>query len=183
MSAGIPAKPGGDCVNHILDSLLRELGKLGVYVQALTNDAVLIFSGQSTSSIEEEINRAPARVHCWGVRNKLRFAPSKTNSIVLTKKLKYDDLVVHMNGLARAAKATSPEFVRTIYIIMIEPIVLYASCVWAPARGKLGIRKILDAVQRSVAFKACQSYVTVFLNSALILSRLLPLDIESGLDI
>ncbi|GBP30615.1 Putative 115 kDa protein in type-1 retrotransposable element R1DM [Eumeta japonica] len=39
-----------------------------------------------------------ARVHCWGVRNKLRFAPSKTNSMVLTKKLKYDDPVVHMNG-------------------------------------------------------------------------------------
>ncbi|GBP64372.1 hypothetical protein EVAR_14941_1, partial [Eumeta japonica] len=52
------------------------------------------------------------------------------NSMVLTKNLKYDDSVVHMNGeqissvgeirlLARAAKATwglSPEVVRTIYI-------------------------------------------------------------------
>ncbi|GBP29318.1 hypothetical protein EVAR_22689_1 [Eumeta japonica] len=45
-----------------------------------------------------ETNRALARVHCWEVRYKLRFAPSKTNSIVLTKKLKYDDPVLHMNS-------------------------------------------------------------------------------------
>ncbi|GBP96395.1 hypothetical protein EVAR_90492_1 [Eumeta japonica] len=41
-------------------------------------------------------------------------------------------------GLARAAKATwglSPEVVRTIYITVIEPTVLYASCAWAPATG------------------------------------------------
>ncbi|GBP83804.1 Retrovirus-related Pol polyprotein from type-1 retrotransposable element R1 2 [Eumeta japonica] len=72
--------------NLILDSLLRELGELGVYVQAFADDVVLMFSGQSASSIEEEANHALARVHCWGVRNKLRFAPSKTNSMVLTKK-------------------------------------------------------------------------------------------------
>ncbi|GBP91972.1 Putative 115 kDa protein in type-1 retrotransposable element R1DM [Eumeta japonica] len=84
--------------NLILDSLLRELGELGVYVQAFADDVVLMFSGQSASSIEEETNHALARVHCGGVRNKLRFAPSKTNSMVLTKKLKYDDPVVHMNG-------------------------------------------------------------------------------------
>ncbi|GBP96814.1 Putative 115 kDa protein in type-1 retrotransposable element R1DM [Eumeta japonica] len=189
--------------NLILDSLLRELGELGVYVQAFADDVVLMFSGQSASSIEEEANRALARVHCWGVRNKLRFAPSKTNSMVLTKKLKYDDPVVHMNGerissvgeirllgltidkkltfiphvakackkatniykgLARAAKATwglSPEIVRTIYITVIEPIVLYASCAWAPATRKLGVRKMLDAVQRSVALKACRAHRTV----------------------
>ncbi|GBP82536.1 Putative 115 kDa protein in type-1 retrotransposable element R1DM [Eumeta japonica] len=202
--------------NLILDSLLRELGELGVYVQAFADDVVLMFSGQTASSIEEEANHALARVHCWGVRNKLRFAPSKTNSMVLTKKLKYDDPVVHMNGeqiglvgeirllgltidrkltfvphvakackkatniykgLARAAKATwalSPEIVRTIYITVIEPTVLYASCAWAPATGKLGVRKMLDAVQRSVALKACRAHRTVSLHSALILSRLLP---------
>ncbi|GBP60479.1 Putative 115 kDa protein in type-1 retrotransposable element R1DM [Eumeta japonica] len=119
--------------------------------------------------------------------------------MVLTKKLKYDDPVVHMNGeqissvgeirllgltidkkltfiphvakackkaaniykgLARAAKATwglSPEIVRTIYITVIEPIVLYASCAWTLATRKLGV---------------------LSLHSALILSRLLPLDIR-----
>ncbi|GBP90798.1 Putative 115 kDa protein in type-1 retrotransposable element R1DM [Eumeta japonica] len=118
--------------NLILNSVRREFGELGVYVQAFA-DVVLKFSGQSASSIEEEANRTLARVQCWGVRNKVRFAPSKTNLMVLTKKLKYDDPVVHMNGeqissgLARAAKATwglSPEVVRTIFIIVIEPTVL-----------------------------------------------------------
>ncbi|GBP71667.1 hypothetical protein EVAR_62913_1 [Eumeta japonica] len=32
------------------------------------------------------------------VKNKLRFAPLKTNSMMLTKKLKHDDPVVHING-------------------------------------------------------------------------------------
>ncbi|GBP97547.1 Putative 115 kDa protein in type-1 retrotransposable element R1DM [Eumeta japonica] len=87
-----------DRENIILDSLLRELGVLGVYVQAFADDVVLMFSRQSASSIGEEANHALARVRCWGIRNKLRFAPSKTNSMVLTKMLKYDDPVMHMNG-------------------------------------------------------------------------------------
>ncbi|GBP83128.1 Putative 115 kDa protein in type-1 retrotransposable element R1DM [Eumeta japonica] len=184
----------------ILNSLLRELGELGVYVQAFVDDVVLMFSGQSASSIEEENNRALAR------------------TMVLTKKLKYDDPVVHMNGeqisqvgeirllgltidrkltfiphvtktckkavniykgLARAAKAMwglSPTVVRIIYITVIEPIVLYASCAWALATRKLGVRKMLDAVQRSVAFKACRAHRTMSLHSALILSRIFVAD-------
>ncbi|GBP26663.1 Retrovirus-related Pol polyprotein from type-1 retrotransposable element R1 [Eumeta japonica] len=65
--------------NLILDSLLRELRKLGIYVQAFADEVFLMFSDQSASSIEKEVNRALARVHCWGVRNKLLFAPTTTN--------------------------------------------------------------------------------------------------------
>ncbi|GBP11962.1 hypothetical protein EVAR_74578_1 [Eumeta japonica] len=89
-------------------------------MQAFSDDVVLMFFGQSASSVEEAANRALVHVHCWEVRNKLRFVPSETNSMVLTRKLKYDDPVVHMN--ARAAKATwdlSPEDVRTIHISVI----------------------------------------------------------------
>ncbi|GBP77958.1 hypothetical protein EVAR_83206_1 [Eumeta japonica] len=84
-----------DRENLILDSLLRELD---VYVQAFADNVVLMFSGQSASSIEEEANRALARVHCWRARNKMIFAPLKNNLMMLIKKLKYDDPVVHMNG-------------------------------------------------------------------------------------
>ncbi|GBP88383.1 Putative 115 kDa protein in type-1 retrotransposable element R1DM [Eumeta japonica] len=158
---------------------------------------------------------------CDGLdRNKLRFAPSKTNAMVLTKKLKFDVPVIRMGnieialideirllgltidkrltftlhvakackkaaniykGIARAAKAiwgSSPEIVRTIYVAVIEPIVMYASCAWAPATKKLGVRKMLNALQRSIALKACRAYRTVSLHSALILARLLPLDIR-----
>ncbi|GBP24164.1 Putative 115 kDa protein in type-1 retrotransposable element R1DM [Eumeta japonica] len=173
--------------NLILDSLLQKLGELGVYVQAFADNVVLMFFGQSASSIEEKANHALARMHCWGVRNKLRFSPSKTISMVLIKKLKYNDPVACKKaaniykGLARAAKATwglNTEVVRIIYITVIEPIVLYTLCAWAPATGKLGVRKMPDAVQCSVALKACQAHRTVSLHSALILSRLHPFDIR-----
>ncbi|GBP96413.1 Putative 115 kDa protein in type-1 retrotransposable element R1DM [Eumeta japonica] len=169
--------------NLVLDSLLRELGDLGVYVQAFADDVVLMFSGQSASALEAETNRALAHVRDWGDRNKLRFAPSKTNAMVLTRKLNQgvQRAASIYKGIARAAKATwglSPEIVRTIYVAAIEPIVTYASCAWAPATKKLGVRKMLDALQRSVALKACRAYKTVSLHSALILARLLPLDIR-----
>ncbi|GBP47844.1 hypothetical protein EVAR_43535_1 [Eumeta japonica] len=53
----------------------------------------------------------------------------------------------------------SPEVVRAIYISVIELIVLYASCAWGPATGNLSVRKMLDAVQRRVALKACRGSV------------------------
>lgn len=43
---------------------------------------------------------------------------------------------------------------------------------------KLGVRKQLDAVQRGFAQKICKAYKTVSLNSALLLSGLLPLDLR-----
>ncbi|GBP92806.1 Retrovirus-related Pol polyprotein from type-1 retrotransposable element R1 [Eumeta japonica] len=84
--------------NLVLDSLLRELGDLGVYVQAFADDVVLMFSGQSASALEAETNRALAHVRDWGDRNKLRFAPSKTNAMVLTRKLKFDVPVIRMGN-------------------------------------------------------------------------------------
>ncbi|GBP21528.1 hypothetical protein EVAR_12129_1 [Eumeta japonica] len=60
----------------ILDSLLRELGELGVYEQAFTDDVVLMVSGWLASSAEEDSNRVLAHVHCWGVKNKMRISLS-----------------------------------------------------------------------------------------------------------
>ncbi|GBP65867.1 Putative 115 kDa protein in type-1 retrotransposable element R1DM [Eumeta japonica] len=149
--------------NLVLDSLLRELGDLGVYVQAFADDVVLMFSGQSASALEAETNRALAHVRDWGDRNKLRsynrqgltFTPHVAKACKRAANI--------YKGIARAAKATwglSPEIVRTIYAAAIEPIVMYASCAWAPATKKLGVRKMLDALQRSVALKACRAYRT-----------------------
>ncbi|GBP90791.1 Putative 115 kDa protein in type-1 retrotransposable element R1DM [Eumeta japonica] len=175
----------------------KELGELGVYVQAFADDVVLMFSGQSASSIEEEANHALARMHCWGVRNKLRFAPSKTNSMVLTKKLKYDDPVVHMNGeqisLVGEIRLLGLTIDRKLTFIphvakackkatnIYKGLARAAKATWAPSESggrKLGVRKMLDAVQRSVALKVCRAHRTVSLHSALIPSRLLPLDIR-----
>ncbi|GBP14289.1 hypothetical protein EVAR_7707_1 [Eumeta japonica] len=67
----------------------------------------------------------------------------------------------------------------TIYIAVIELIVMYASYAWAPAASKLGMRKMLDTLQRSVALKTRLTYRTVSLHSTLILSRLLFLNIRA----
>ncbi|GBP26930.1 hypothetical protein EVAR_95716_1 [Eumeta japonica] len=142
-------------------------------------------------------SRSPA-----GGQNELRFI-----LMVLTKKLKNGDPIVHINdeqisligeirfldltlnrkltfakvrsshvakacvkatniyrGLARVAKVTwgmSPVVVRAIFVEMIEPV-LYASCAWASAIGKLGVRNIRDAVQRSVALKASRVHLPSF---------------------
>ncbi|GBP98469.1 Putative 115 kDa protein in type-1 retrotransposable element R1DM [Eumeta japonica] len=121
--------------NLILDSLLRELGELGVYVQAFADDVVLMFSGQSASSIEEEANRALARVHCWGVRNKL--SPSSQGDVGSESGDRED----HIHYRDRAYR--SVRFVRL-----------------GTGDEEARRAKMLDAVQRSVALKACRAHRT-----------------------
>ncbi|XP_022836964.1 uncharacterized protein LOC111364348, partial [Spodoptera litura] len=83
--------------------------------------------------------------------------------------------------LARSARVSwglHPEVVRSIYTAAVEPIVLYAASVWAPAVDKLGIKKQLNVVQRSFAQKLCRAHRTVSLHSALLLAGILPLDLR-----
>ncbi|KAL0858264.1 hypothetical protein ABMA27_012168 [Loxostege sticticalis] len=83
--------------------------------------------------------------------------------------------------IARAAKVTwglHPEIIRLIYNATIEPIIMYAAAAWAPAAEKIGVRKLLDSVQRGFAQKLCKSYRTVSLHSALTLAGILPLDLR-----
>ncbi|CAH2091367.1 unnamed protein product [Euphydryas editha] len=83
--------------------------------------------------------------------------------------------------LACAAKVSwglNGEIVRTIYVAVIEPIILYAASAWSPAAEKLSIRKQLNSLQRGFAQKICKAYRTVSLTSALVLSGLLPLDLR-----
>lgn len=206
--------------NLILDPLLVELQGSGVYTQAFADDIVLVFSGLSTENIEPQVNSALSLVYEWGIKNKLKFAPHKTNSMIVTTKLKYDAPRLHMGGqkinlvdeikilgviidskltfnrhvqqickksidifkqLARAAKISwglHPEIIRTMYMAVIEPIILYAASSWAPASKKITVQKRLNAVQRGFAQKICRSYRTVSLNAALIISGLLPLDLR-----
>ncbi|XP_047028029.1 uncharacterized protein LOC124636138 [Helicoverpa zea] len=89
-------------------------------------------------------------------------------------------IAVHQQ-LCRAAKVSwglNPEVIKIIYVAVIEPIVLYAASVWAPAASKLGIIKQLRVLQRGIAQKMCKAYRTVSLNSALLLAGILPLDLR-----
>ncbi|GBP96403.1 hypothetical protein EVAR_90500_1 [Eumeta japonica] len=113
--------------------------------------------------------------------------------MVLTKKLKYDDPVVHMNG----ERISSVGEIRLLGLSPSgqgdvgsesgdrEDHIHYRDRAYRSVRFvRLGTdeearrAKMLDAVQRSVALKACRAHRTVSLHSALILARLLPLDIR-----
>ncbi|CAH2207795.1 jg27143, partial [Pararge aegeria aegeria] len=206
--------------NVLLDPLLDQISEGGVHCQAFADDIVLVFSGCSISKLEQQAVRVLNHVYEWGVSNKLKFAPHKTNAMVVTKKLKWDDPHIHMGSteikivkeikilgllvdhklnfnnhitevckkasniykpLARAAKihwGLNSEIIRTIYVAVIEPIIMYASSVWAPATQKIMTQKQLNTVQRGFAQKICKSYRTVSLNAALVLAGLIPLDLR-----
>ncbi|CAH2208365.1 jg17305, partial [Pararge aegeria aegeria] len=194
--------------NLILDPLLKGLDERGDYCQAFADDVVLVFDGDSGLAVSRQANAALAYVREWGVRNKLKFAPTKTKAMVITKKLKYDSPLLTMGGigivlsdeikvlgltidrgltfnthatntckkvqalykqLCRAAKVSwglHPQIIKTIYTAVVEPVVLYAAGAWAPATKKLGVRKQLNAIQRSFAQKITKAYRTVSSNSA-----------------
>ncbi|XP_049871185.1 uncharacterized protein LOC126370390 [Pectinophora gossypiella] len=83
--------------------------------------------------------------------------------------------------LARSAKISwglSPEVIRTIYVAVIEPTILYAASVWAAAASKITVQKQLNAIQRGFAQKICKGYRTISLNAALIIAGVLPLDLR-----
>ncbi|CAH2091712.1 unnamed protein product [Euphydryas editha] len=88
------------------------------------------------------------------------------------------DIYKQLACAARVSWGLNGEIVRTIYVAVIEPIVLYAASAWSPAAEKLSIRKRLDSLQRGFAQKICKAYRTVSLTSALVLSGLLPLDLR-----
>lgn len=206
--------------NLLLDPLLQQIKQRGEYCQAFADDVVLIFDGDTGLEVQRRANAALDCVRQWGVKNKLRFAPHKTNAMVMTRKLKYDTPLLTMGGieigmsreikilgvtiddqltfnshvrnacakainvykqLSRAAKISwglHPEIIRTIYVAVIEPIILYAASVWAPAVEKLGIQKQLGVVQRGFAQKLCKAYRTVSLHAAIVLAGILPLDLR-----
>lgn len=206
--------------NVLLDPLLKDIEKSGVHCQAFADDIVLVASGDTALELSTTINVVLAHAYEWGLKNKLKFAPQKTNAMLITNKLKYDTPVIRMGGrdikfveeikilgiiidkkltfnnhisyacrkaaniykyLARTVKATwglNPEVTRTIYMAVIEPIIMYAASVWAPAATKLLARKHFDTIQRSFAQKIIRAYRTVSTHAAMLLAGLLPLDMK-----
>lgn len=83
--------------------------------------------------------------------------------------------------LSRVAKISwglHPDVIRVIYEATVVPVITYAASVWATEAKKLGMRKLLNAVQQGFAQKLCTAYRTVSLNSALVLAGILPLDLR-----
>lgn len=88
------------------------------------------------------------------------------------------DIYKQLACAARVTWGLNREIIRTIYVSVIEPIVMYAAGAWAPAAEKLMTRKQFDSLQRGFVQKICKAYRTASLTSALILSGQLPLDLR-----
>ncbi|CAH2097271.1 unnamed protein product [Euphydryas editha] len=127
-------------------------------------------------------------VHMSGTRLRL-VEEIKLLGLILDSKLTFNahvtsvckkaaDIYKKLACAARVSWGLNGEIVRTIYVAVIEPIVLYAASVWSPAAEKLSIRKQLNSLQRGFVQKMCKAYRTVSLTSALVLTGLLPLDLR-----
>ncbi|GBP87864.1 hypothetical protein EVAR_61617_1 [Eumeta japonica] len=148
--------------------------------KAFADDVVLTFFGQSAMSVKEDANRALVHMHSLGVINKLWFKLSKTTLMMLTKN---ENLTIdwkpmftprvtkvckrrkYIQRLSQSGQSDigfiSGDCKDDIYIAVIEPIVLYVSCAWAPATRKLGVQKMLNAVHSSVAIKAYRAHCSL----------------------
>ncbi|CAK1589381.1 unnamed protein product [Parnassius mnemosyne] len=86
--------------NLLLDPLLKSLECRGDYCQAFADDVVLVFDGDTAHEMERRANATLEHVCAWGVENKLKFAPHKTNAMIITRKLKHDVPRLNMGGTA-----------------------------------------------------------------------------------
>ncbi|CAK1592792.1 unnamed protein product [Parnassius mnemosyne] len=85
--------------NLLLDPLLTSLECRGEYCQAFADDVVLVFDGDTAHEVERHANATLEHVWTWGVENKLKFAPHKTNAMIITRKLKHDTPRLSMGGI------------------------------------------------------------------------------------
>ena len=85
--------------NLLLDPLLHGLEHRQIYCQAFADDVVLVFDGGTGLEVSLQANAALAYVQEWGTTNKLKFAPHKTQAMVVTRKLKYDTPRLTMGGI------------------------------------------------------------------------------------
>lgn len=80
---------------------------------------------------------------------------------------------------ARAHWGLNPEILRTIYIAVIEPVILYGSNVWGEKAHRKQIKDRLDRTTRMFTNLISKAHRTTSLLSSCIISRILPLDLRA----
>ncbi|CAK1591431.1 unnamed protein product [Parnassius mnemosyne] len=192
---------GEYCQAFADDVVLIFSGDKALEVQEQANAALALVQRWG---IKNKLKFAPQKTKAMIITNKIKYDSPLLRmggeSIGLTKEIKILGLTVddgltfntHVKNvcckvqnlyrqLCRAAKVhwgLNSEIVRTIYVAVVEPIILYAASAWAPATNKQMIKKQFDMVQRGFVQKIIKSYRTVSLHSALLLAGLLPLDLR-----
>ncbi|GBP90802.1 hypothetical protein EVAR_102484_1 [Eumeta japonica] len=150
--------------NIIIDSLLQRLTDAKrrdtrspdtplVHCQAFADDVVLAFSSESSSTIENAAMEAMKIVTKWGTENKLNFAQQKTQAVVLTKKVKFQNPTMQMAG----SQINLVEEIKVLDLI-IDTRLNFRSHVAAVCKKSIEIYKRLS----------CSAKVTWSLNSEII---------------
>lgn len=85
--------------NIQLEPVLEQAQYGGVRVQAFADDILLIAAAADGVELEGMVNRALAVITQWGESLKLRFAPEKTQALLITKKLRYHSPRLVMVGV------------------------------------------------------------------------------------
>ncbi|CAK1593607.1 unnamed protein product [Parnassius mnemosyne] len=85
--------------NILLDSLLQATQDLSTHVQAFADDILLIGTNNNGEQLEKDLNHTLKLISDWGKEYKLKFAPHKTQAIIITKKLKFHTPKLYMEGI------------------------------------------------------------------------------------
>ncbi|GBP56165.1 Zinc finger protein 287 [Eumeta japonica] len=113
---------------------------------------VLMFSGQSVSSIEEETNHALARLHYWGVRNKLRLSPSGQGDVE-SKFGSREDHIHYPDRTYRSPHSVPDSALILSRLLPLDIRVREAACLYEVKRGKdLGDTFVDRQLETSVYF-------------------------------
>ncbi|CAK1589895.1 unnamed protein product [Parnassius mnemosyne] len=76
---------------------------------------------------------------------------------------------------ARAKWGLNSDIVRTIYLAVVEPTVLYAASCWAEATEKKYVQRILNRLTRMFSIRICKGHKTISLVSGALLAKIIPL--------
>lgn len=206
--------------NVLLDPLLQRADTGRARIQAFADDILILADADSVADLNAQVNEALDMVASWGTENKMRFAPLKTQAMLVTKRLKYETPSFVLNSIplalsdeirllgltidrtlgfrshldtvttkalnlyklvTRMAKAQwglNSDILRTIYITVVEPTILYAAGAWGDVYGREYVKRRLDRVTRAFAIRISKAHRTVSLMSGALLARILPLDLR-----
>lgn len=130
--------------NVLLDPVFSLNTNPDVHVQAFADDILVIAAGRCTKTVEESMNTALEQILHWGGRNKLKFAAHKTQVMVMTRRLKYDQPNIKMGG-------TNLELVNAIKLlgVTIDRSLTFNSHLDSVIKKAAGLYKMVASTARA----------------------------------
>ncbi|CAK1553159.1 unnamed protein product, partial [Leptosia nina] len=178
----------------------------GDNAEAIENEANKILKVVNNWGILNKLKFAPHKTKAIVFTNKLKYRNPeiimndikikidkeiKILGLTIDRKLTFENHINNTikkatklhNYVSKAAKVNwglNPDIIKTIYLAVIEPIILYASPAWGDAANKVSIKTKLKQIQRKFAIKIIKAYKTVSYEASIAIAGLLPLDLKIG---